>query len=42
MRNIPVENLVDVARSARREDRSALAEAIGELCLKTTHENKVM
>ena len=35
MRNIPVENLVDVARSGRREDRSALAEAIGELCLKT-------
>ncbi|WP_420417088.1 DUF2336 domain-containing protein [Pacificispira sp.] len=35
MRNIPVEHLVDVARSSRREDRSALAEAIGELCLKT-------
>lgn len=35
MRNIPVEQLVDVARSTRREDRSALAEAIGELCLKT-------
>lgn len=30
-----MEQLVDVARSARREDRSALAEAIGELCLKT-------
>lgn len=34
MRNIPVEQLVDVARSSRREDRSALAEAIGDLCLK--------
>jgi len=35
MRNIPVEQLVAVARSSRREDRSALAEAIGDLCLKT-------
>ena len=35
MRNIPMEQLVDVARSARCEDRSALAEAIGALCLKT-------
>lgn len=35
MRNIPMEQLVDVARSSRREDRSALAEAIGDLCLRT-------
>jgi len=34
MRNIPVDQLVEVARSSKREDRSALAEAIGELCLK--------
>ena len=34
MRNIPMDQLVDVARSTRREDRSALAEAIGDLCLK--------
>lgn len=35
MRNIPVDQLVEVARSSRRSDRSALAEAIGDLCLKT-------
>lgn len=35
MPNIPVEHLVDVARSARRSDRAALAEAIGDLCSAT-------
>jgi uncharacterized protein (DUF2336 family) len=35
MRNIPMDQLVDVARSRRREDRSVLAEAIGDLCLST-------
>ena len=35
MRNIPVDQLVEVARSSQRSDRSALAEAIGDLCLKT-------
>lgn len=35
MRNIPMDQLVDVARSRRREDRSVLAEAIGDLCAST-------